>query len=82
MAEQGVKVETIHGESGHGQFEVVLWYTCPMVIGDTIIIAKETLRQVARKYNNNVTFLSQPFSTAYHEECVLRKSMTDENYNF
>ena len=68
--EQAVKVETIHGEAGNGQFEVVLKYTAPITIADNIIIGKETLRQVARKRNYNVTFLSQPFSAACNEECA------------
>lgn len=57
---QGVQVETFHGEDGEGQFEVVIKYTDPVALADNIIIAKETLRQVSRKYNYDVSFLPQP----------------------
>ena len=73
MEEQTVKVETIHGEARKRQFEVVLKYTGPITIADNIIIGKETLRQVARKRNYNVTFLPQPFFTAYNEEHITKK---------
>lgn len=63
LAEKVVKVEIIHREAGQ-RVEIVLQYTDLITLADTIIIAKETLRHVARKYNYYVTFLPQPFFTA------------------
>lgn len=57
---QGVQVEKFHGEYGKGQFEVVIRYTDPVELADSIIIAKEILRQVSRKYDYDVCFLPQP----------------------
>ena len=66
---QDVLVEAIHGEAGDGQYEIVLKYTDPVSLADKIIIVKETLRQVARKYNYEISFLPQPLSNGSDEPC-------------
>ena len=82
---QGVEVETITGESGKGQFEVVLKYTNPIPLADNIITTKETLRQVARKYGYDVSFLPKPLSDGYDEQSCcnnglhLHLSIVDED---
>jgi len=58
LQQQYIPVETIHSESGPGQLEVVLQYSKnPLELADSVVLAQETIRAVAKKYNYKALFL-------------------------
>lgn len=48
---QGIQIETFHAESAAGQLELVLPYdTDIMAVADRVVLAKETIKEVAKKH--------------------------------
>lgn len=57
LKQQHIPVEMLHAESGPGQVEIVLRYsTDPLVLADNLLLAKETIRAVARKHGLKALF--------------------------
>jgi len=55
---QDIAVELLHAESSPGQLEVVLDYLPdPLRLVDNVVLAKETIQQVARKHGFKALFL-------------------------
>ena len=58
LQQQHIPIELIHSESGPGQVEFVLQYSNdPVTLADNVILAKETIRAVARKYGHKALFI-------------------------
>jgi glutamine synthetase len=58
LSQQYVPVELIHAESGPGQLEVVLEYCSDAVeMADKVVVAKETIKAVARQHGCLALFL-------------------------
>lgn len=58
LQRQYIPVELIHSESGPGQLEVVLEYSNnPLVMADNVLLARETIRNVARAHGMKALFL-------------------------
>ena len=57
LKQQYIAVELIHAESGPGQLEVVLKYSNdPLAMADNIVLCRETIRAVAKKYGLKAIF--------------------------
>jgi glutamine synthetase len=58
LEDQDIEVELIHAESAPGQLEVVLGYQLDaMKLADNIVLARETIRSVARAHKLRALFL-------------------------
>lgn len=60
LHKQGVKAEKLHHEVANGQHEISIKYGNALAIADQIIIAKDTIRTVAERYNLKATFMPKP----------------------
>jgi len=58
LQQQYIPIELIHSESGPGQLEVVLHYSKdPVALADNLLLAKETIRVVARQHGCKALFI-------------------------
>ena len=58
LKQQYIPIELIHSESGPGQLEFVLKYsTDPVELADNVLLAKETVSAVAKKYGYKALFV-------------------------
>ena len=62
LRQQAIEIEQLHAESGPGQLELVIKYqTNPLLLVDQVVLARETICQVARKHDCIATFLPKTF---------------------
>jgi len=58
LCKQNISVELVHAESASGQLEIVLKYQLdPMKLADNVVLARETIRAVARLHGTRALFL-------------------------
>ncbi|KAL7547645.1 hypothetical protein ACHAWF_010934 [Thalassiosira exigua] len=58
LGEQDIPIELIHAESGAGQMEIVINYSSnAMGLADDVVLARETVTSVAKKYGMRALFL-------------------------
>jgi glutamine synthetase len=62
LRRRNITVASLHHEAGPGQFEVDLVSQPPMDAADAIVLAKQTIREVARDHGVRATFLPLPMS--------------------
>ena len=55
----GIEVETLQTEYGDGQFELVLKPQIGIKIADNVFVAKDCIKEVARKYSMNAIFIAK-----------------------
>lgn len=82
LKQQYIPVELIHSESGPGQLEIVLEYSHdPIAISDNILLARETIRFVARRHGMKAVFFPKYDLTkagnGVHVHVSLRDATTD-----
>jgi glutamine synthetase len=59
---QGIALDTLISENGPGQFEVTLRYaTDALLIADSAVLFKRSIKQIARKHGLAATFMAKPF---------------------
>ncbi|MHB8671784.1 MAG: glutamine synthetase family protein [Acidimicrobiales bacterium] len=59
----GVEVDVCHHEAGPGQYEIDLSPRRPMELADSLVLAKQVVREVATEAGVRATFMARPFST-------------------
>ena len=57
LEQQDIVVETIHGESAHGQLEVVLTHSDVLELADDVLFARETITACAKQHGMKALFL-------------------------
>ena len=62
--EQGISVEQYYPESGPGQQEITLAHCSPLKMADRVILARETIHNVAASHGCIATFIPMPFAEA------------------
>jgi glutamine synthetase len=58
----GIDVESCHHEAGPGQYEIDLALLPPLELADALVIAKHTVRRIAREAGLRATFMARPLS--------------------
>ena len=61
LDEQRIAIDHYHPESGHGQQELVLRPTDPLMACDRILLARETVRSIAWTHGWYASFAAKPF---------------------
>jgi glutamine synthetase len=61
LEEQGLVTELCHPELGPGQQEISIRHTDALKAADNVLIVRETVRAVARRFNMYATFAPKPF---------------------
>ncbi len=59
---RGIEVLSGHHEAGPGQYELDLGPTPPLMQADAIVLAKETVRETARRLGARASFMPLPFA--------------------
>ena len=62
LRSSGVDVASCHHEAGPGQYELDLEPLAPLELADGLIVAKQTIREVAASIGVTVTFMPRPFN--------------------
>ena len=75
---QGIKVEQIYPELGHGQHEISIKYAPALEACDKYIILKEAIRGVANSKNLFFTAAPKPFENQPGNGCHLHFSIWDK----
>ncbi|HET9148109.1 MAG TPA: glutamine synthetase family protein, partial [Acetobacteraceae bacterium] len=59
---QSIALDTLISENGPGQFEVTLKYAADaLLIADSAVLFKRSIKQIARKHGLAATFMAKPF---------------------
>lgn len=78
LSAQEIEVELIHSESASGQLEVVLAYQDDvMMVADNIVLARETIRAVAKSHGMKALFLPKISAMEAGNGCHLHFSFRD-----
>jgi glutamine synthetase len=78
LAKQRIQVELVHAESTYGQLELVLPYEKdPLKMADHIVIARETIAELAKRKNMCALFLPKIFPNQAGNGMHLHLSMYD-----
>jgi len=62
LAQYGIDVVSCHHEAGPGQFELDLAALAPLALADALVVAKQTVREVAAQRDLRATFMARPFN--------------------
>jgi glutamine synthetase len=66
----GIPVEALHTEYGPGQMELILEYGDALTNADNTVIARNAIKEIARKHGLYATFMAQPWAehsgSGYH----------------
>lgn len=66
----GIKIEALHTEYGPGQIELILEYDDALTMADNTIIARNAIKEIARKNGLYATFMAKPWTeesgSGYH----------------
>ncbi|XP_006458139.1 hypothetical protein AGABI2DRAFT_190495 [Agaricus bisporus var. bisporus H97] len=57
LIDSGIKVETCHPETGHGQYEIVTGPLSPLAAADAVIHTRQTILNIAAKHGLHATFV-------------------------
>jgi glutamine synthetase len=75
---QGIALDTLISENGPGQFEVTLKYAADaLLIADSAVLFKRSIKQIARKHNLAATFMAKPFGVWAGSGMHVHMSMLD-----
>ncbi|CAG8654323.1 16259_t:CDS:2, partial [Dentiscutata heterogama] len=61
LQEQGIEVEQFHSEAAPGQFEIVTGPESPLITADRMVVARQTIYDVAAQSGIKATFVPKPF---------------------
>lgn len=78
---QGIELANYNVEAGPGQHELALHHSDPMTLANRIILARETIRAVAREHDLVVSFLPKIFADATGSGCHQHLSLWSEGKN-
>lgn len=59
---QNFFIEAIHHECGKNQYEINFKFDCPLKTADKVIIAKQVIKQIAKKHHLYASFMPKPIS--------------------
>ena len=62
LGECGLEVVSCHHEAGPGQFELDLGPLTPLALADALVLAQQTVREVAAELGVQATFMPRPFN--------------------
>eukprot|EP00797_Seminavis_robusta_P011419 Sro1862_g302260.2 (523) ;mRNA; r:17313-18881 len=78
LQEQDIPVELVHAESANGQLEVVLQHQPdPLALADAVVLARETIRAVAKYRHMKAVFLPKTNPMAAGSGCHLHFSFLE-----
>lgn len=84
LASIDIYIEQFHAESGHGQFEFILPPTQPLAAVDILLKARQTIVNVAEKYNIRATLHPRPdphhAGTASHTHFSISPTAEEESF--
>ncbi len=78
---QGLVPVNFYPESGHGQFELSIEHTPPLLAADQQVVFRETVHAVADQAGLKATFLPKPFSEQAGSGCHLHFSLWRDGEN-
>ena len=58
----GIRVDSIHHEAGPGQYEIDLGMLPAIELADALVLAKQTVREIASEAGVTATFMARPLS--------------------
>ncbi|KAF0501940.1 Glutamine synthetase [Gigaspora margarita] len=61
LQEQGIEVEQFHSEAATGQFEIVTGPESPLISADSLVVARQTIYDVAAQAGVKATFVPKTF---------------------
>jgi glutamine synthetase len=62
LAEYGIGIVSCHHEAGPGQYELDLAQLDPVGLADALVLAKQTVRELAAEEGIAATFMARPFN--------------------
>ena len=62
LSHYGIEVVACHHEAGPGQYELDLGRLGPLALADALVLAKQTVREVAAQVEVRATFMPRPFN--------------------
>jgi glutamine synthetase len=78
LTEQEISVELLHSESASGQMEIVLEYLDdPVKLADHAVLARQTIKAVARQHGMKAVFLPKVFEQQAGNGCHVHVSLRD-----
>ncbi|MFT6765753.1 MAG: glutamine synthetase [Alteromonas naphthalenivorans] len=79
----GIEVEKAHHEVAPGQYEIVLRYGNPLLIADSLILAKHIMRSFAQMNGYEISFMPKPIAgvngTGMHIHMSMQDTETKKN---
>ena len=79
LEQQGIVMESIHGESGPGQLEVILQYcNDPVIMSDRVLLTRETICGLAWKHGLKALFVPKIDPMKAGNGCHLHLSIYDK----
>jgi glutamine synthetase len=76
-----IPVEAIHTEYGPGQMELILQYSDALTNADNAVIAKNAVKEIARKNGLYATFMAMPWNDKSGSGYHLHQSLWADNKN-
>ncbi|KAK9803865.1 hypothetical protein WJX73_010397 [Symbiochloris irregularis] len=77
----GIKVEQMHAESGHGQFEIATGPADPVAAADRLVMTREIIAGVAASHGMTACFLPKPFAGQSGSACHVHISLWRDGRN-
>jgi glutamine synthetase len=77
----GIPVEAAHTEYGPGQMEIILQYSDAQTNADNAVIAKNAIKEIARKNGLYATFMAQPWNEHSGSGFHLHQSLWKDGKN-
>ncbi|TPX71889.1 glutamine synthetase [Spizellomyces sp. 'palustris'] len=81
LTEQGIGVHLFHAESGHGQFEIALTAGGVLEAADGLVLAKQTIYNIAAAHGLKATFVPKPNPLAAGNSCHVHISLWEGAQN-
>lgn len=79
LEEFGIRVEALHSEYGPAQIEVILEYDDTLTIADNTVIARNAIKEIARKNGYYATFMAKPWAEQSGSGYHLHQSLWSRN---
>ncbi len=77
----GVKIEALHTEYGPAQMELILEYDDALVMADNTVIARNAIKELARKNGIYATFMAKPWTNESGSGYHLHQSLWSKDGN-
>jgi|AGTN01.2.fsa_nt_gi Glutamine synthetase len=77
----GIGIEAIHTEYGPGQMELILEYDDALAMADKTVLARNAVKEIARKNGLYATFMAKPWSDKSGSGYHLHQSLADASGN-